>query len=155
MVGDSRFVQMQKAVEGGGCAWVCENSKGYDWLNETAMARIDGAVGQGTRIVINLGVNDLGNVKNYATLINAKAAEWSNLGAVVYYVSVNPVWENPYTTEEQVTTFNSTMPSLLSAGIGWIDTHSWLETNGYKLVDGLHYDDATYVNIYNLIMGSI
>lgn len=154
MVGDSRFVQMQTAVSGGGCAWVCENSKGYDWFVEKAIPRIDAAVGKGTRIVINLGVNDPGNVKKYAETVNAKAAEWVSKGASVYYVSVNPVWENPYTTEEQVTTFNSTMPSLLS-GVGWIDTHSWLITNGYRVVDGLHYDDPTYVNIYNLIMGSI
>ena len=99
-------------------------------------------------------MNDPGNVKKYAETVNAKAAEWVSKGASVYYVSVNPVWENPYTTEEQVTTFNSTMPSLLS-GVGWIDTHSWLITNGYRVVDGLHYDDPTYVNIYNLIMGSI
>ncbi len=155
MVGDSRCVQMQAAVSGGGCAWVCENSKGYDWFNETAMPRVDAAVTNGTRIVINLGVNDPGNVRKYAELVNAKAAEWSQKGATVYFVSVNPVWENPYTTEEQVTTFNSTIPSLLSPGIGWIDTHSWLVTNGYRLVDGLHYDDPTYVNIYNVIMGSI
>ena len=155
MVGDSRCVQMQNAVSGGGCAWVCENSKGYDWFCDTAMPRIDAAVTNGTKIVINLGVNDPGNVKKYAETVNTKAAEWSQKGATVYFVSVNPVWENPYTTEEQVTTFNSTIPSLLSPGIGWIDTHSWLITNGYRLVDGIHYDDPTYINIYNVIMGSI
>ena len=155
MVGDSRCVQMQKAVSGGGCAWVCENSKGYDWFVETAMPRIDAAVTDGTKIVINLGVNDPGNVKKYAELVNTKAAEWSQKGATVYFASVNPVWENPYTTQEQVETFNATIPTLLSAGIGFIDTHSWLITNGYRLVDGIHYDDPTYINIYNVIMGSI
>lgn len=154
MVGDSRCVQMQTAVSGGGCAWVCENSKGYDWFVEKAIPRIDPAVGKGTKIVINLGVNDPGNVKKYAEMVNAKAVEWTGKGASVYFVSVNPVWENPYTTEEQVTTFNSTIPSLLSS-VTWIDTHSWLINNGYRVVDGLHYDDPTYVNIYNLIMGSI
>ncbi len=154
MVGDSRCVQMQAAVAGGGCAWVCENSKGYNWFVEKAIPRIDPSVGKGTKIVICLGVNDPGNVQKYAEMANAKAAEWAQRGARVYFVSVNPVWENPYTTQEQVETFNRTIPPLLS-GVTWIDTHSALVANGYKLKDGLHYDDATYVNIYNMIMGSI
>ena len=154
MIGDSRCVQMKAAVGGGGCSWICENSKGYKWLNEKAIGNADPSVGNGTKVVICLGVNDTKNVRNYANLINAKAAEWAARGAKVYYVSVNPVWTNPYVTQEQVDTFNNTMPSLLS-GVTWVDTQSWLKQNGYKLVDGLHYDDATSVNIFNLIMGSI
>ncbi len=154
MIGDSRCVQMQAAVNGGGVSWICENGKGYEWLNETAIAWADPSVGKGTKVVICLGVNDPGNVNNYAQLINARAADWSARGATVYYVSVNPVWENPYVTQEQVDNFNNTMPGLLS-GVIWIDTQSWLKENGCRIVDGLHYDDPTSVNIFNLIMGSI
>ena len=154
MVGDSRFVQMQEAVGGGGVSWVCENSKGYKWLAETAVPRIDPAVGRGTKVVINLGVNDPDHAYDYINLVNAKAAEWGARGAKVYYVSVNPVWENPHTTQEQVDLFNQTVAPSLS-GVRWIDTSSWLQANGYRLVDGLHYDAPTSVNIFNLIMGSL
>ena len=154
MIGDSRCVQMQEAVQGGGCSWICENSKGYKWLEEVAVGWADPSVGKGTKVVFCLGVNDPGNVRNYADLVNAKAAEWRERGATVYYVSVNPVWENPYTTKEQVENFNNTMPGLLS-GVIWIDTYSWLMENGCRIVDGLHYDAPTSVNIFNLIMGSI
>ncbi len=154
MVGDSRCVQMQEAVEGGGCTWICENSKEYTWFVDKAIPRIDNCVGEGSKVVINMGVNDPEHYRQYAETINNKAAEWAQLGAQTYLVSVNPVWENPYTTKEQVETFNENVPGLLS-GVTWIDTCSWLETNGYRILDGLHYDAPTYVNIFNLIMGSI
>lgn len=154
IIGDSRCVQMQAATGGGGCAWICQNSMGYKWMSETAIPQADPSVGKGTKVVICLGVNDPGNVRNYAELVNAKAAEWGARGAKVYYVSVNPVWENPHVTQEQVDVFNSTMPGLLQ-GVTWIDTQSWMIQNGYRIVDGLHYDDPTSVNVFNLIMGSI
>jgi uncharacterized protein YgiM (DUF1202 family) len=153
-IGDSRCVQMKAAVDGGGCSWICENAKGYVWLNDTAIARADAIVGKGTKVVICLGVNDTGNIDNYANLVNAYAAVWAQRGAKTYFCSVNPVWENPYRTEEQVKAFNSAMPGKL-AGITWLDTHSWLETNGYRLVDGLHYDGNTYINLFNYIIGQI
>ena len=154
MVGDSRCVQMQTAVGGGGCSWVCENSKEYTWFVETAIPKFDQYVGNGTKVVINMGVNDPEHYNQYVETINAKAAEWAQRGAKTYLVSVNPVWENPYTTQEQVETFNANVPGML-VGVTWIDTHSWLVTNGYRVLDGLHYDDPTYVNIFNLIMGSL
>ncbi len=154
MVGDSRCVQMQAAVGGGGCSWVCENSKEYTWFTETAIPKFDQYVGKGTKVVINMGVNDPEHYNQYVETINAKAAEWAQRGAKTYLVSVNPVWENPYTSQEQVDTFNANVPGML-VGVTWIDTHSWLVTNGYRVLDGLHYDDPTYVNIFNLIMGSL
>ena len=154
MVGDSRCVQMQEAVGGGGCSWICENSKEYTWFVEKAIPRFDEYVGNGTKVVINMGVNDPEHYRSYAEVVNAKAAEWAARGAKTYFVSVNPVWENLYTTQEQVDTFNANVPGMLS-GVTWIDTSSWLTTNGYRLLDGLHYDEPTYVNIFNLIMGSL
>lgn len=154
MVGDSRCVQMQEAVGGGGCSWICENSKEYTWFVDKAIPRFDPYVGKGTKVVINMGVNDPEHYRSYVEVVNAKAAEWAARGAKTYFVSVNPVWENPYTDQADVDTFNANVPGMLS-GVRWIDTSSWLNTNGYRLVDGLHYDAPTYVNIFNLIMGSL
>ena len=155
MVGDSRFVQMQANIGENSCTWIAENGKGYNWFNETAVARIDGCVGKGSKILINLGVNDPGHVNDYLALVNAKAAEWVGKGAKVYYASVNPVWDNPYTTEEQVEYFNSQMQAGLSADVRWIDSHSYLNSIGYKLVDGLHFNAETYQNIYAYFMSCL
>lgn len=155
MVGDSRFVQMQQSIGENSCTWIAENGKGYDWFRETAVAKIDGCVGTGSKVLINLGVNDPGHVKDYVELVNAKAAEWVGKGAQVYYASVNPVWENPYTTEEQVQYFNSQMQAGLSGDVHWIDSHSYLDGAGYKLVDGLHFDAETYQSLYAYFMGCL
>ncbi len=153
-IGDSRCVQMRDVSGGGGCSWICRNGAGYKWFSETAIPQADEIVGKGTKVVICLGVNDPGNVSNYAALANQKALEWAARGAKTYYVSVNPVWENPYTSEEQVTNFNASIVGQL-AGIKWIDTHTYLSGVGYKLVDGLHYDDTTNLVVFQAIIGSL
>lgn len=152
LVGDSRFVQMQANAGDNSCTWIAESAKGYKWFEEKAIPRIDNCVGSGSKILINLGVNDPGNVQKYITLVNAKAAEWTAKGATVYYASVNPVWENPYVTEAQVEYFNSQMQSGLSADVHWIDSHSYLISVGYRLVDGLHYSSETYQALYAYFM---
>ncbi|MBD5444212.1 MAG: SH3 domain-containing protein [Lachnospiraceae bacterium] len=151
-VGDSRFVQMQNSVGENSCTWIAESSKGYNWFNEKAIARIDNNVGSGSKILINLGVNDVGNLQKYISLVNSKANEWVGKGATVYYSSVNPVWENPYVTEEQVEYFNSQMQANLNENVHWIDSHSYLNSVGYRLVDGLHYSTETYQTLYAYYM---
>lgn len=153
-VGDSRCVQMQAAVGGGGSTWICEGGKRVSWMEENAVPRLDNIVGKGTKVVICMGVNDPWHYPEYAALTNTKAAEWNARGATVYFVSVNPVWENPYVTQEQVDTFNANLPGMLN-GVRWIDTASTVKQGGYKLVDGLHYDTNAYINIFNLICGSL
>ncbi|MCM1087045.1 MAG: SH3 domain-containing protein [Muribaculaceae bacterium] len=155
LVGDSRFVQMKNNVGDNPCTWIAESGKGYQWFNENAIARIDSVVGKGSKILINLGVNDPGNLKNYLSLVNAKAEEWVGKGATVYYSSVNPVWDNPYVTEEQVEYFNAQMQGGLSANVHWIDSHGYLNAIGYKLVDGLHFNAETYQNLYAYYMSCL
>ncbi len=153
-IGDSRCVKMRDAVGGGGCSWICKEAKGYNWFESTALPQADECIGKGTKVVIALGVNDVGNVNNYAALVNYKAAEWAARGAKTYYVSVNPVWENPWVTEEQVEAFNASIVGQL-VGVRWIDTHSYLMSSGYNLVDGMHFDDATSIKIFQAIVGSL
>lgn len=153
-VGDSRMVQMHEALGNTGVYYVAENSKGYNWFVEQGVPQIDAHVGKGTKIVINFGVNDPGNIDKYISYVNTKSVEWRAKGAKVYYATVNPVSENPYTSEAQVNYFNDKLvPGLI--GVGIIDTNAYLRTNGYRLVDGLHYDGPTYFSLYNYIMSRI
>ncbi len=155
LVGDSRFVQMQNSVGENSCTWIAETGKGYKWFSENAVAQIDSCVGKGSKILINLGVNDLGNSQKYLTLVNSKAEEWVDKGAQVYYASVNPVRENPYVTEEQVENFNSQMQDGLSADVTWIDSHSYLCSIEYQSPDGLHYNKETSRNLYDYYMSCL
>ena len=151
IIGDSRSVMMKNATGGGGCSWICQNSKGYKWLETTALPEADELIGSGTKVVIALGVNDVGNVNRYAALVNAKAAEWAERGASTYYVSVNPVTDNARVSEAQVEFFNNKIKEQLS-GIKWIDTHSYLMNDGFNATDGVHYDNPTSKKIFQAIM---
>ncbi len=154
IIGDSRSVMMRNATGGGGCNWICQNSKGYKWLVSTALPEAEELIGNGTKVVIALGVNDVGNVNRYAALINEKAKEWADKGATTYYVSVNPVTDNARVSEASVQFFNSTISGNLT-GVKWINTHDYLMSDGFNATDGVHYDNATSKKIYQAIMGSL
>ena len=154
IIGDSRSVMMKNATGGGGCSWICKIGKGYKWFESTALPEADEMIGNGTRVVIALGVNDIGNVNRYARLVNTKAAEWVERGAITYFVSVNPVQNIASVTEDQVVFFNDTIRAKLE-NVRWIDTHSYLINNGYTLTDGLHFDNATSKRVFQVIMDSL
>lgn len=153
-VGDSRTVEMHNVVSETGVTFIAENSRGYKWFTENAIPRVDNIVGKGSHVVINLGVNDLGNADKYIATVNNKALEWRAKGAKVYFCTVNPVWENPYSTEEGVKIFNNKLAAGL-IGVNLIDTHTFLETNGYVLRDGLHYNAPTTLALYTYIMSRL
>lgn len=153
-IGDSRTCQMQSATGGAGVTWICEYGTKYDWFKDTAIPKADGIVGKGTRVVICMGVNDPGSLNNYASLTNQKAADWIARGASVYYVSLNPV-DSPYEDKTpQIDSFNAQMPSMLG-GVRWIDTASVVKKGGFVLEDGIHYDAAGNITIFNMIYGCL
>lgn len=154
LVGDSRFVQMHQAVGETGAIFIAEERMGYNWLVEEAIPRIDALATKGSKIVINLGVNDPGNIDRYIETVNNWTYTWTLRGATVYYATVNPVWTNPYTSKEQVDNFNQKLKTGL-VGVNIIDSNSYLSSTRLNIVDGLHYDNPTYVTIYLYIMGSL
>lgn len=154
-VGDSRTVQMQAAVGDNPYTWIAKNSKGVQWFKDEAVTRIENNIGSGTKIIITLGVNDANHYRDYLELVNAKAPGWVNAGATVYFSSCNPVWENPFTTEEEVETFNAKMQEGLCGDVHWLDSFNYLQGTGFRLVDGIHYDADTYVNLYNYYLSNV
>ena len=153
-IGDSRTCQMKSATGGGNCGWICEYATGYDWFVNTAIPQADPIIGKGTKVVICMGVNDPGSLNSYANTVNEKAADWVARGAKVYYVSINPV-DHPYEDKTpNIDSFNAQMPGLLS-NVKWIDTASVVKQGGFVLEDGIHYDTAGNVSIYNMIIRSL
>lgn len=153
-IGDSRTCQMRDATGGAGCGWVCQYGADYGWFSGTGVPTADPMIGAGTKVVICMGVNDPGSIYSYARLVNEKAAEWVNRGARVYYVSLNPV-DHPYEDKiVPIDSFNATMPSQL-ANVYWIDTYSVVRQGGYVLEDGIHYDAAGNIGIFNMIIGCL
>lgn len=156
-IGDSRMVTLKEAVERnlGVCpaAVIAKNGSRYEWFHDTAIPQADKIIGNGSRVVINMGVNDLSDADKYAKDVNYWAAVWSARGAQIYYASVNPVWENSYNmTEERVGLFNTRLKSQLIPQVIWLDSHTYLLQSGVHSNDGIHYQDDTNLILFNYYM---
>ena len=156
-IGDSRFVGMKSAVNSSSdnVTWICESSKGYSWLESTAIPKVEKIVKDNKKynIVINLGVNDLGNINKYISLFNSmsKDSKYKNCNIIV--VSVNPVDEkiekiHGYTVKNNdIKSFNNKLKNGLNNSIKFCETYSSIISN-FDTSDGVHYKDNTYKDIY-------
>lgn len=152
-VGDSRTVGMEYAVNDDDSTWLCEVGKGYYWLKEN-IALIDDYATSGSKVIFNLGVNDLNNSSKYIELINSYMDLWTSEGIEVYYSAVTPVGDTTV-TNDQIESFNNALKEGLDDRITWIDSYSFLTENGFSSSDGLHYNNATYVSLYNYYLSVI
>lgn len=71
-LGDSRFREMANYVSANDNGWECSSTGNYDWLTSTTYTNADKTVGEGTKVFINIGLNDLDRYADYAASINAK-----------------------------------------------------------------------------------
>ena len=143
---------MHETVGDSGCVWIGQVSAGLSWIQDTAVGEIDESVTQGSVIIINMGVNDLGNAWGYIDLLKEKIPQWMEKGAEVYYMSVNPVENHPYISNEDIANFNNILYNNLPSETGWIETNSYLLESGYSTQDGVHFDAETYQKIFNYTM---
>lgn len=169
-IGDSRTVQMYAYSSGdwgganystggvhevGSDIYVAEGAQGLSWMKSTGIPAAQKYFNNKTAIVILMGVNDLGNVNEYASYINENADSWKSKGSSLYYVSVNPCNGSYSGLNSKIESFNSKLKSSISSKATWIDTYSVLNNNGFTATDGLHYDGDTYKTIYNYIKSKV
>lgn len=165
-IGDSRTVGMQQALSASGYelanhSFLAKIGKGYAWLSSQTQAQSE-CENSPHIIIVNLGVNDLGNCTNYQKLYAAyRSTSWKN--CPLYIVSVNPVCAPCQSvSNQQIEAFNQSMQDWINAEnasadaetlpIHYIDTYSYLLETGYSSADGLHYSTETYLRIYEYIM---
>lgn len=153
-IGDSRTCGMKNSISKQ-VNWTCESGKGLTWLKQTAIPNKEKALKNNHRVIIMLGVNDLSKASDYATYINEKAKKWAEDGIKTYFVSVNPTEGSYDKYNSKIDSFNSTIKSSLSSDVKYVDTNSYLKTEGFTTTDGLHYDSSTYISIYNKIIRSL
>lgn len=147
-VGMSQFVSITRFAECGmGLNWFLENAETiYEYRDQT--------------IVINLGVNDLGNVYNYLNTFRNMPEEFVQSN-YIYIMSVNPVdevKERQYgyiVSNAAIENFNSIIRDNLRDDFYFIDTYSYLINDGFSTVDGLHYDGNTYIKIHDFMIDTI
>ena len=155
MIGDSRCVQMKSHVGAGSDTWSCKGSMGLNWMKNTGVPNVESKIGNGTKIVIMMGVNDLYQPEAYISYINQKASTWASKGAKTYFVSVNPVDGSYSNLTSKIVSFNNKLKNGLNSNVRYIDTYNYLVSSGFNTSDGLHYKSDTSRKIYNYIKSNI
>ena len=155
MIGDSRCVQMKSHVGAGSDTWSCKGSMGLNWMKNTGVPNVESKIGNGTKIVIMMGVNDLYQPEAYISYINQKASTWASKGAITYFVSVNPVDGSYSNLTSKIVSFNNKLKNGLNSNVRYIDTYNYLVSSGFNTSDGLHYKSDTSRKIYNYIKSNI
>lgn len=156
--GDSRTEGMKLALgESSTLKFVCKPGTGYKWLKDTAVGKIKSIVKENpnTIVIFAFGVNDLPNIDYYIKLYKKFADE---IKANIWYMSVNPVdssVQGPYDSVDntKIETFNAKLKSF--AGSRYIDTYSYLLTDGFTAPDSLHYDNDTYKKIHEYCLSAV
>lgn len=153
--GDSRIVGMQSVINSDDI-FVAEAGQGYSYfmenLNNVLNKYTDDSI-----IIIEFGVNDLYNVDLYIDVVNDIAKKGYN----ICYLTIYPINENismqiGYTiTNNQIDNFNNKLKNNLDKNVKIIDTNKFLKENGFNTNDGLHYDDETYLMIYNYVKNNL
>ena len=154
-VGDSRTVGMKSAVGGESDTWSCKSGMGLNWMRSTGIPNIESSIKNGSALVILMGVNDLYQVNNYISYLNENVATWTGKGAKVYFVSVNPTDGSYNNRNDNINSFNKKIRANISSNIKYIDSNSYLKSNGFSTTDGLHYTNETYNKIYNYIKSNL
>ena len=157
IIGDSRAVGLQYTVNPpSNYLFIAESSMGYNWLKTTATSKLDETLKNNPgkhNIIVNLGINDLGNVQNYVNYFNEMKTKYSNHRLII--VSVNPVVEEnikpPLTkiSNSSVEGFNNTIRKGLK-NIKYCDTYTKLKGNVVS-GDGIHYEAVTNSKIFEYI----
>ena len=151
-IGDSRTVGMEIYCGGEPDEfWSAKNSMGYSWMVSSGIPDVEYLIDQNTDVVILMGVNDLGNVNRYIDYINEKAAEWKEFGARTFFVSVTPVDDrrSPNAKNSRIESFNAYAKENLRDAY-YIDAYSRIRYS-FGSPDGIHFDSATYREIYRII----
>lgn len=158
-IGDSRTVgmYMAKSGKGGGNysnggartvgedVYIAQGGKGLDWMNSTGKSALNGVISKGSAIIILMGINDMGNVDGYISSINAISKKYKD--SKVYFVSVNPCTDS----NDNIIAFNNKLKKSLSSNVKYIDSYSYLQSVGFNASDGVHYDNNTYIKLYDYI----
>ncbi len=147
-VGDSRFVGMSAYCKDENTEYFAKTSQGLKWFKQNYDSI---TTYRNYNIVINLGVNDLYNCNRYVDIYNNFPKEFTDNNNIII-VSVNPCQGKHAYLNKDIVTFNDTIKEGIPAEFEYIDTYDYLNNKGFNTTDGLHYDKATYQNIYDAII---
>ena len=155
-VGDSRTVGMQSAIAPSDTLYIAKNGQGYAWLKSTAGVQLRYYLKSNpdVKVVLALGVNDLGNVNSYISYYKKLIKEFPK--TKFYVLSVNPVNEKIrryHIKNSSIEAFNKKM--YVAFRSRYVNTYKQMKQEGFGTKDGLHYLEADYQKLYATIISKI
>lgn len=177
-VGDSRTDDMKLALGNnipGNVEFIAKGGEGLSWFRNSGYKALIKSVTARPKkekkaVIINLGVNDLGNSSAYVSYMKKVSTYLRKYNCDMYYLSVNPINSAMISdaklgrrTEKQVASFNRNIYQKLCSGrnkyFTYINSCSYLQKNGWisnrhnaGIHDGLHYSNNTYLRIFEYCM---
>ena len=169
-VGDSRTLGMRDALGRAGIAcqdvFVGRVGEGVRWFREEGKAEMDRAIRDNPTlpVVLNFGVNDPQEINNYIVTYWDCIREHPDTDFRI--LSVNPIDEEflieddlvPDSVFDQINNLNiARMNVRLKEEFGrrYLDSASFLRSDGFDTVDGLHFSTATYLKIHDFVVRSL
>lgn len=163
-VGDSRTVGMQNAIAPKDTLYIAKVGEGYDWLKETGgvKLRYHLTANPDVKVVLGLGVNDLGNINQYISYYKKLIRDFPT--TEFYILSVNPVQAPRLASyykvrNKDIEKFNKKLYKAF--GSRYINTYNYMTKVKYKDIwntkkkgvtrDGLHYTSEVYEDLYRYI----
>ena len=159
IVGDSRMVGMRNALSQAdskdSCAFLAKEGEGLKWLQDSALLELKETLKKtpDTVVVFNLGVNDLSNVDNYITLYKELFAIYRD--SHFYIMSVNPVNDElcEGASNDEIKAFNHAIQDAFPDN--YLDCYSYLVSDGFTTIDGLHYAQETSLDIHRFLVRTL
>lgn len=169
-VGDSRTLGLQDALEKTGREdddlFVGQVGEGVRWFREEGIYALSDAIlaNPDLPVVLNFGVNDPDLVDEYVV------AYWdlirANPDTRFYLLSVNPLdeeflMEDGKVNEAVFDTVNNLNVARMNVklkdefGSRYIDSASFLKSDGFDTVDGLHFTRETYLKIHDFVVDAL
>ncbi|MBQ5431281.1 MAG: hypothetical protein IIU28_06485 [Lachnospiraceae bacterium] len=158
-IGDSRFVGMNDVchIDSNSNRFVVAKvGQGLSWLKREGLPQAQQIVSSNPSLhhfkyVICLGVNDLADIEGYKEVYRQLSQDHD-----LTLVSVGPVGNYPGLSNVDIESFNQQLKDLCSeCSIPYIDDYTVLTTEGYQTQDGLHYKDAVYQRIYQILQQQV
>lgn len=168
--GDSRTLGLRDALKKAGRLdddlFTGRVGEGVRWFREEGMAELSDLIrdNPGLPVVLNFGVNDPQLVNEYVV------AYWDVIRAHpdtrFYILSVNPLDEEFLVEDGQVNeavfeSVNSLNVARMNVKLKeefpsrYLDSASFLKSDGFDTVDGLHFTMDTYLKIHDYVVGEI
>lgn len=170
-VGDSRTLGMGNALHKAGRyddedVFAGAVGEGVRWFREQGMGEMSDAIAKNPLlpVVLNFGVNDPQLIDEY--IVAYQDVIDAHPDTAFYILSVNPIDEEFLIEDGQVheTVFddiNSLNIARMNVrlkkefGSRYIDSASFLKTDGFETVDGLHFSTQTYLKIHDFVVNQL